>query len=262
MCLPCGALSPPGSPASRSHAAKEGYLVNFQQSTSLGHDGGIPGVDDHRVLEETRVRIRHFTVSGRAGQQGALPGHQPQTGLPAAPLALSRHFVIRKSLWESSTSSLFHSWGGPTGWGRRLKELDPDLSDLRQLPATPQDGLSGTPLLAPLTVPTVTGAVPPAAQPPALLGPRCRGDYPPNACESQWDRGALTEREDFSECPLSFRTAKDAALERQPSSRHTPSHLTVWLVFQTGNCKHTWGVVPSRRRRHTANQLNTEDASF
>lgn len=42
------------------------------------------------------------------------------------------------------------------------------------------------------------------------------------------------ERDDFSECPLSFRTANDAVLERQPSSLHTPSHLTVWLVFQMG----------------------------
>lgn len=52
----------------------------------------------------------------------------------------------------------------------------------------------------------------------------------------QLNKEVLTERDDFSECPLSFRTAKDAVLERQPSSRHTPSHLTVWLVFQMGNC--------------------------
>lgn len=64
---------------------------------------------------------------------------------------------------------------------------------------------------------------------------------------------ALTERDDFSECPLSFRTAKDAALERQPSSRQTPSHLTVWLVFQVGNCKQTQrtvGLRAARTRRH------------
>lgn len=62
---------------------------------------------------------------------------------------------------------------------------------------------------------------------------------------------ALTESEDFSECPLSLRTAKDAVLERQPSSRHTPSHLTVWLVLHTGNCRrgregHQWVWAPEQ----------------
>lgn len=46
------------------------------------------------------------------------------------------------------------------------------------------------------------------------------------------------------EWPLSWRTAKDAVLARQPSSRHTPSHLTVWLVFQMGNCKRRGGHLP------------------
>lgn len=59
-------------------------------------------------------------------------------------------------------------------------------------------------------------------------------------------RRVLTDRDDFSEWPLSFRTAKDAVRARQPSSRHTPSHLTVWLVLHTGNCKDTRGRRASR----------------
>lgn len=59
-------------------------------------------------------------------------------------------------------------------------------------------------------------------------------------------RRGLTDRDDFSEWPLSFRTAKDAVRARQPSSRHTPSHLTVWLVLHTGNCKETRGRRASR----------------
>jgi hypothetical protein len=68
----------------------------------------------------------------------------------------------------------------------------------------------------------------------------------------------LTEREDFSECPLSFRTAKEAVLERQPSSRHTPSHLTVWLVFHMGNCGHMAGV----RRLSTQCTLGQVGANY
>ena len=46
-----------------------------------------------------------------------------------------------------------------------------------------------------------------------------------------------TERADFSECPLSSRTAKEALRARQPSSLHTPSHFNVWLVIPRGNCR-------------------------
>lgn len=48
---------------------------------------------------------------------------------------------------------------------------------------------------------------------------------------------SLTDTEDLRECPLSSRTEKDAVLARQPSSLHTPSHFSVWLVFQIGNYK-------------------------
>lgn len=48
-----------------------------------------------------------------------------------------------------------------------------------------------------------------------------------------------TERADFSECPLSSRTAKEALRARQPSSLHTPSHFSVWLVTPRGNCRET-----------------------
>lgn len=44
-----------------------------------------------------------------------------------------------------------------------------------------------------------------------------------------------TERADFSECPLSSRTAKEALRARQPSSLHTPSHFSMWPVGPTGN---------------------------
>lgn len=83
--------------------------------------------------------------------------------------------------------------------------------------------------------------------------PNAYGLAAPGQAHVDGRRKALTERDDFSECPLSFRTAKDATLERQPSSRQTPSHLTVWLVFQVGNCKQTQRTVSLRAawtRRH------------
>lgn len=49
-----------------------------------------------------------------------------------------------------------------------------------------------------------------------------------------WQDG-LTESEDLSEWPLSWRTANEAVRARQPNSRHTPSHFSVWLVFSRGN---------------------------
>lgn len=56
-------------------------------------------------------------------------------------------------------------------------------------------------------------------------------------CFKKLSEKSLTEREDLRECPLSSRTEKDAVLARQPSSLHTPSHFSVWLVFQIGNYK-------------------------
>lgn len=59
--------------------------------------------------------------------------------------------------------------------------------------------------------------------------------------------GGRTERADFSECPLSSRTAKEALRARQPSSLHTPSHFSVWLVLPRGNCggKKQWERISS-----------------
>lgn len=50
---------------------------------------------------------------------------------------------------------------------------------------------------------------------------------------------ANTESEDLREWPLSSLTAKEAVRARQPSSRHTPSHFKVWLVFHIGNYEWT-----------------------
>ena len=105
-----------------------------------------------------------------------------------------------------------------------------------------------------LAAPTVTPPVPSDAG--KRRSPNARGLAAPGQVHAGGRRKSLTERDDFSECPLSFRTAKDATLERQPSSRQTPSHLTVWLVFQVGNCEQTrkpsafvlygHGVVPAQ----------------
>lgn len=52
-------------------------------------------------------------------------------------------------------------------------------------------------------------------------------------------RSGDTERADFKEWPLSSRTAKEVLRAKQPSSLQTPSHLSVWLVTPTGNCRQT-----------------------
>lgn len=52
---------PPRCPRLRMAPLPEGaYLVHLEQRPSFGQDGGIPGVDDHGVLQESGARALHL----------------------------------------------------------------------------------------------------------------------------------------------------------------------------------------------------------